>query len=80
MGTILLLMLALRYLLKPLEQIRAQALEIEKHHFGNKIPLPRTLELKQVVQSINNLTYKLANQFKEQSLATERLRKELSSM
>lgn len=50
------------------------ALEIEKHHFGNKIPLPRTLELKQVVQSINNLTYKLANQFKEQSLATERLR------
>ena len=73
-GTILLLMLALRYLLKPLEQIRDQALEIEKHHFGNKIPLPRTLELKQVVQSINNLTYKLANQFKEQSLATERLR------
>ncbi len=73
-ATILLLMLALRFLLKPLEQIRNQALEIEKHHFGNKIPLPRTLELKQVVQSINILTFKLAQQFKEQSLATERLR------
>lgn len=73
-ATILLLMLALRFLLKPLEQIRNQTLEIEKHHFGHKIPLPRTLELKQVVQSINTLTFKLAQQFKEQSLAAERLR------
>ena len=72
--TTLLLMQALRYLLKPLEQICAQAVEIEQHHFGHTIPLPKTAELKQVVVSINTLTAKLAHQFKEQAEATERLR------
>ena len=72
--TTLLLMQALRYLLKPLEQISTQAVEIEQHHFGHGIPLPKTTELKKVVLSINTLTAKLANQFKEQAEATEHLR------
>lgn len=72
--TTLLLMQALRYLLKPLEQICTQVEEIEQHHFGHTIPLPKTIELKQVIESINTLTSKLAFQFKEQAAATERLR------
>lgn len=53
----------------PPDQICDQAVEIEKHHFGQAIPLPRTLELRQVVQSINTLASKLAVQFKEQAEA-----------
>ena len=40
--TILLLIQALKYLLTPLAQIRDQAVQIEQHHFGKSIPLPRT--------------------------------------
>ncbi|MFG0835137.1 EAL domain-containing protein [Aeromonas bivalvium] len=72
--TTLLLMRALNYLLKPLAQIRDQAQEIELHHFGHVIPEPRTLELKQVVQAINTLSGKLADQFKEQAQEAEHLR------
>jgi diguanylate cyclase (GGDEF)-like protein len=72
--TTLLLMRALSYLLKPLDQIREQAIEIEQHHFGHEIPEPRTLELKQVVQAINTLSGKLAAQFKEQAQEAENLR------
>ena len=71
---IVLLIRALRYLLAPLDQIRNQAVEIEKHHFGQAIPLPRTLELRQVVQSINTLASKLAVQFKEQAEAASQMR------
>ncbi len=72
--TTLLLIQALKYVLTPLEQIRTQALEIEQHHFGKPIPLPRTLELRQVVQSINTLSAKLAQQFREAADAAEHLR------
>lgn len=72
--TALLLMRALHYLLRPLEQIRKQAVEIELHHFGHSIPLPRTFELRQVVQAINTLSSKLAGQFKEQAEEAEKLR------
>ena len=65
---------ALRYLLRPLDWIRRQAVEIEKHHFNQTIPLPKTLELRQVVQSINTLTIKLAKQFKEEAEAADLLR------
>lgn len=70
----LLLGRALRFILRPLEQICQQAVEIEQHHFGVTIPLPRTLELRKVVQSINTLTGKLARQFHEQADAAEHLR------
>ena len=65
---------ALRILLKPLDLIRRQAIEIEKHHFNQSIPLPKTLELRQVVQSINTLTIKLAKQFREEAVAADSLR------
>ncbi len=70
----ILVIAALRILLRPLDLIRRQAVEIEKHHFNKSIPLPKTLELKQVVQSINTLTVKLAKQFKEEAVAADSLR------
>ncbi|MFC3912269.1 EAL domain-containing protein [Pseudaeromonas sharmana] len=69
-----LLMRALQYLLRPLDEICVQATEIEQHHFGHVIPLPRTLELRKVVQAINTMATKLAQQFKEQAEAAEQLR------
>ncbi|MGL5452940.1 MAG: EAL domain-containing protein [Aeromonas sp.] len=72
--TTILLMIALKYLLTPLKQICDQAVEIELHHFAKSIPEPKTYELKQVVQAINNLSGKLAVQFKEQASEAETLR------
>ncbi len=69
-----LLVLALRYLLKPLHDIEIQAREIELHHFGKTIPLPSTRELREVVFAINNMAGKLEVQFKEQADEAERLR------
>ncbi|MGO5000642.1 bifunctional diguanylate cyclase/phosphodiesterase [Oceanisphaera sp. W20_SRM_FM3] len=69
-----LLVLALRYLLKPLHDIELQTQEIELHHFGKEIALPRTRELREVVKSINAMTSKLGSQFKEQADEAERLR------
>lgn len=65
---------ALHFLLRPLNLIRRQAVEIEEHHFNKSIPLPKTLELREVVQSINTLTVKLAKQFKEEAVAADLLR------
>ncbi len=68
------LVLALRYLLKPLHDIELQAREIELNHFGKAIPLPSTRELQEVVKAINTMSGKLELQFKEQADEAERLR------
>lgn len=70
----ILVVTALRYFLRPLEWIRQQAVEIEKHHFNKTLTLPKTLELREVVQSINTLTIKLGKQFKEEAEAADLLR------
>lgn len=70
-----LLTLALRFLLKPLHDIEIQAQEIELHHFGKPITVPRTRELKAVVMAMNNMAGKLEMQFKEQADEAERLRR-----
>ncbi|PSJ40193.1 GGDEF domain-containing protein [Zobellella endophytica] len=72
--TWLLLVAALRFLLKPLSLIRQQAKEIELHHFGKSIPVPATRELKDVVVAINNMAGMLEVQFREQADEAERLR------
>ncbi|MFP2769429.1 EAL domain-containing protein [Oceanisphaera sp. KMM 10153] len=69
-----LLILALRYLLKPLHDIEIQAREIELHHFGKAIPLPNTRELRALVSAINDMAGKLEVQFREQADEAERLR------
>ncbi|WP_375055368.1 EAL domain-containing protein [Zobellella sp. DQSA1] len=69
-----LLVLALRYLLKPLHDIEVQAREIELHHFGKAIPLPATRELREVVVAINRMAGQLEVQFREQADEAERLR------
>lgn len=69
-----LLVVALRYLLKPLHDIELYAQQIELHHFGKEIALPNTRELREVVKAINSMTGKLKLQFKEQADEAERLR------
>ncbi|ART78943.1 EAL domain-containing protein [Oceanisphaera avium] len=69
-----LLVLAMRYLLKPLHDIEHHAREIEQHHFGKAIALPSTRELREVVKAINSMSQKLELQFKEQADEAERLR------
>jgi len=69
--------LALKYVLKPLSLIQQQTTEIEKHHFNKVIPLPKTAELKQVVQAINTLSVKLEKQFKEQADSADLLRERI---
>ncbi|WP_432451816.1 bifunctional diguanylate cyclase/phosphodiesterase [Agarivorans sp. QJM3NY_29] len=64
--TVLLLMRALRYLLKPLEQIQEQAKQLEQRNFGQTIPLPRTQELRSVVGAINHMSDSIAQQFEQQ--------------
>ncbi|MDV2856517.1 EAL domain-containing protein [Oceanimonas sp. CAM02] len=70
-----LLMMALRHLLRPLYDIEQQAKEIEQQHFGKPIELPLTRELRQVVQAINHMSARLEVQFEEQAEEAERLRK-----
>ncbi|MGY5450603.1 bifunctional diguanylate cyclase/phosphodiesterase [Agarivorans sp. MS3-6] len=66
LATVLLLMRALRYLLKPLEQIQQQAQLIEQRSFGQTIPLPHTQELRSVVSAINHMSDNIAQQFESQ--------------
>ncbi|MBO1518549.1 bifunctional diguanylate cyclase/phosphodiesterase [Oceanisphaera pacifica] len=69
-----LLVLALRYFLKPLHDIELQAHEIERQRFGHVISLPNTRELREVVKAINSMSGQLEVQFKEQADEAERLR------
>lgn len=69
-----LLIVALRYFLKPLHDIEVQARKIELHHFGKAIALPNTRELREVVKAINSMSGQLEVQFKEQADEAERLR------
>jgi EAL domain-containing protein (putative c-di-GMP-specific phosphodiesterase class I)/GGDEF domain-containing protein len=73
--TVIALIRSLKFLLYPLEQIRHQAEEIQQHHFGKPIRLPKTQELKEVVSAINLMSAKLAQQYKEQVAEAESLRR-----
>ncbi|WP_108651456.1 bifunctional diguanylate cyclase/phosphodiesterase [Dongshaea marina] len=72
----LILMKALKHLLRPLEQIREQASAIEHHHFGPPIPLPKTFELQSVVRAMNSMSKQLEAQFEEQANEAEKLREQ----
>jgi len=74
--TVLVLIRALRYLLKPLQQIQQQAKQIEQRNFGQAIPLPRTQELRSVVGAINHMSDNIAQQFASQVQEVNSLRKQ----
>ncbi|WP_411994437.1 EAL domain-containing protein [Agarivorans sp. DSG3-1] len=76
LATVLMLMRALRYLLKPLEQIQQQAKLIEQREFGQTIPLPHTLELRSVVGAINHMSDNIAQQFESQVKEANALREQ----
>ena len=61
--TILFGSIALRYLFKPLAEVEKQAEAIQQRQFIKMEKLPKTRELKSVVQSMNRLTEKLEKDF-----------------
>jgi diguanylate cyclase (GGDEF)-like protein len=65
---------ALNLLLKPLQRVEAQAAAICERHFIEQQPLPKTRELRQVVEAINRMSRKLKVIFFEQLALTEGLR------
>lgn len=70
----LLASIALDMLLKPLRRVEEQAAAICERHFVEQQPLPKTRELRQVVEAINRMSRKLKTIFFEQLALTEGLR------
>jgi diguanylate cyclase (GGDEF)-like protein len=73
---ILLGTLAIHLLLKPLERVEEQAESICRKTFVIQEKLPRTRELRRVVEAMNRLTRKVDEIFTEQSTLSERLREQ----
>ncbi|HET8707826.1 MAG TPA: EAL domain-containing protein, partial [Pseudomonadales bacterium] len=69
------LLLLLRASLRPLRQIELQASAICERNFSIQQPLPRTRELRRVVQAINRMTKQIKSVFDEQVKLTEHVRK-----
>lgn len=65
---------ALNILLKPLHQVEEQAAAMCERHFIEQQPLPKTRELRRVVEAINRSSRKLKIIFREQLALTESLR------
>ncbi len=66
--------LALNLLLRPLQRVEEQAAAICERHFIEQSELPKTRELRQVVEAINRMSRKLKSIFQEQLALTESLR------
>jgi diguanylate cyclase (GGDEF)-like protein len=73
-AAILLGILAVHLLLKPLKRVEEQAEAICQQTFVIQEKLPRTRELRRVVEAMNRLAGKIDEIFTEQSSTTERLR------
>lgn len=72
--TFLIGMLAIRIILRPLNAIRDQAEAICAREFPIQQNIPRTPELRSVVQAMNKMSLKVKSMFDEMSLLTEKLR------
>ncbi len=68
--------IALRFLLKPLTEIKKQAYAICNREFPIINIQPRTIEFKQVVDALNKMSKKLKGIFDEQAKMTEELQKQ----
>lgn len=73
---ILLGMLSVHLLLRPLERLEKQAEAICQKNFVIQEKLPRTRELRRVVEAMNRLAGKVDEIFSEQSTLSERLREQ----
>lgn len=67
--------LGLQVLLKPLKRVEHQADILCKKQYEIQSDLPRTRELRRVVEAMNRMTYKVKDMFDEQTRVAERLRK-----
>lgn len=67
-------LLTLRYLLQPLSRVEQQASAICNSDYAVQDALPRTRELRRVVQAMNRLSEKVGTFFSEQSAMTEKFR------
>lgn len=59
-------LLAIRIILKPLENVERQAMEITEKKFNTVSVIPKTRELRNVVTAMNYMTLKLKSIFQEQ--------------
>jgi predicted signal transduction protein with EAL and GGDEF domain len=66
------LWLILHYLLKPLKAVYRQANDIQENRFTQQAVLPRTRELRRVVQAMNRLSRNVEQIFNEQEHAVTR--------
>jgi diguanylate cyclase (GGDEF)-like protein len=74
--TFILAAIALHYLLKPLEAIGIQAEAICARDFSIQNALPRTKELRTVVEAMNKVSQKVHDMFEKQTKITEQLREQ----
>ncbi len=65
----------LQVLLRPLKRVEHQADILCKKQYEIQTDLPRTRELRRVVEAMNRMTYKVKDMFDEQARVAERLRK-----
>ncbi len=65
-GAILLLWIVLHYLLMPLRRVKEQADAIHRNQFVHQSTLPKTVELKRVVEAMNRMISKVKGVFVEQ--------------
>ncbi|WP_434362706.1 EAL domain-containing protein [Parasalinivibrio latis] len=70
----LIIALQLKHSLSPLKVITHRAREIANNRFGNPIELPKTADLRTVVQAINSMSTKLQQYFEAQAKEAEKLR------
>ncbi len=74
--TIIFSLLALHYLLNPLRRVKDQADAICKRNFITLDEIPRTKELRSVVNAMNKMSLKVQNMLDEQTHLTEKLREQ----
>lgn len=65
--------LGLRVLLKPLVAVERQADALCRKEYQQQVPLPRTKELRSVVEAMNRMTVKVKEMFEEQAARAEGL-------
>jgi len=65
----------LAMLLRPLKRVEEQAEAIGRQEYDLQIQLPKTRELRRVVESMNRMIFRVREVFDEQALIAERLRR-----
>jgi diguanylate cyclase (GGDEF)-like protein len=74
LGAALLIGVLLRYLLRPLSQVEKQALALARKTYIEQPQLPRTRELRSVVQAMNEMVRQVKHMFDEQARNIDELR------